>query len=59
MSAVTIALNQEVAANPHYVTSEGGEFGETDFVLCQHKSESTPKTCAFLTASVVGVDPEN
>ena len=58
MNAITVDLAQEVQENAQYITSEGGEFDATDFVLCQHKADPTPSTCAFLATSVVGINQE-
>lgn len=49
---MTILAGQDVAENPSYKTSVGGEFNPMDLVPCQRKDEEASGTCAFLALSI-------
>lgn len=45
-----------VIANPAYIVVEGGEFEMNDFVQCRRIIDTNGPICAFLAASVLGVE---
>ena len=50
---MTISKGQPVAANPAYITCEGGEFEPHDFVKCKRADESTDNTVQFLAQQII------
>ena len=52
----TIAAQTVVAENPAYETVEAGEFALIDLVPCRRVVDANGPICAFLAASVLGVE---
>lgn len=47
-----------VAANPAYEVCVGGVFEVCDLVLCRRVIDTNGPICAFLAASVLGIEEE-
>jgi hypothetical protein len=54
--AYPIAAQTVVAENPAYETVEAGEYALKDFVPCRRVVDENGPICAFLAATVLGVE---
>ena len=59
MTKYTIEAGSEVAGNTNYVVCNTGEYELLELVPCRLKTEDTESTCAFLTATVLGIEETN
>lgn len=53
---ITITKGQPVAANPEYITCDGGEFDMDDFVQCKRIDEKTNNTVQFLARQIQSIE---
>lgn len=51
-----IVVGQVVVANPAYEAAESGSFDLFDMVLCRRIVDTDGPNCAFLCASVLGIE---
>lgn len=51
-----IFVGQVVVANPAYEAAESGSFDLFDMVLCRRIVDTDGPNCAFLCASVLGIE---
>lgn len=54
----TIESGAIVAANVEYEVAIAGDYFPADFVPCRRRCDSGEATCAFLAASVLGIEIE-
>lgn len=54
----SIAAGDLVIANTAYEVVISGAYGLLDFVPCRRIIDTNGPVCAFLAASVLGLDPE-
>ena len=53
---ITITKCQPVAANPDYITCEGGEFDMDEFVKCKRIDDATDNTVQFLARQIQSIE---
>jgi hypothetical protein len=56
--AFAIEAGMVVASNLQYQVSVSGEFELNDLVLCRRVVDTNGPNCAFLAASVLGIEEE-
>lgn len=49
---IQISKNQEVDANPNYITCQEGLFDANEYVLCKEKTDTKDNTVMFLASQI-------
>lgn len=55
--SVNVSTGDPVAGAPTYEVVTGGTYGLLDLVPCRRRIDTNGPICAFLCATVVGLDP--
>ena len=57
MTTITVERLDPVHGAPGYCVAEAGTYGLLDLVPCRREIDTNGPICAFLGATVAGVDP--